>query len=536
LRPALASMRRRPFLAGAAAALAAPMISRAWAAAQVLKFIPATDLTILDPIWTTDYRTRNHAFAVFDTLYGQTGPSQGFKATPQMLAGHAIEDDGRTWRLTLRDGLMFHDGQKVLARDCVASIRRWCVRDAFGQALMQRTDELRAVDDHLIKFRLKEPFPLLPDALGKSASNMCAIMPERLALTDPFKQVPEVVGSGPFRFKADERVQGAQVVYERFRDYKPREDGTPDWTSGPKVAHFDRVEWHVIPDEATALNALRLGEVDWMEVTPADLLDKLRQDRDIRLMLLDPTGFCAALRPNHLYPPFDNREVRHALLGAVDQTDFMSAAVGTDRSQWRAPIGYFAPTSPLATEAGMPTLTGKRDYGLVRRALESAGYKGEKIVLMGPADFPILTALTEVAADMLRKSGMNVDYQATDWGTVVQRRALRKPPDQGGWNMFCTSLAGLDVFSPAGNQALRGNGAAAWFGWPSNPDLERLREAWFAAPDLDAQKRFAAEIQIQAFQDVPYYPLGLYYRQSAYRADLSGVLHGIPVFWNVQRI
>lgn len=293
----MAAMRRRPFLTGAASALAAPMISRAWAAASVLKFIPATDLTILDPIWTTDYRTRNHAFAVFDTLYGQTGPSQGFKATPQMLAGHTIDDDGLTWRLTLRDSLMFHDGQKVLARDCVASIRRWSVRDAFGQALMQRTDELRAVDDRVIMFRLKERFPLLPDALGKSASNMCAIMPERLALTDPYRQVPEVMGSGPFRFKADERVQGALVVYERFGDYRPREDSTPDWTSGQKVAHFDCVEWHVIPDEATALNALRLGEVDWMEVAPADLLDELQQDRNITLDLLDPTGFSAILGP-----------------------------------------------------------------------------------------------------------------------------------------------------------------------------------------------------------------------------------------------
>ena len=532
----MAALKRRPFLAGAASALAAPMISRAWAAASVLKFIPATDLTSLDPIWTTDYRTRNHAFAVFDTLYGQTGPSQGFKATPQMLAGHTVENDGLTWRLTLRGGLTFHDGQKVLARDCVASIRRWCVRDAFGQALMQRTNELSAADDRVIVFHLKERFPLLPDALGKTASNMCAIMPERLALTDPFKQVPEVVGSGPFRFKADERVQGALVVYERFTDYKPREDGTADWTSGPKVAHFDRVEWHVIPDEATAVSALRLGEVNWMEIAPADLLGELGQDHKIRLELLDPTGFCAILRPNHLYPPFDNRAVRHALLNAIDQTGFMSAAVGTDRSQWEVPVGYFAPSSPLATERGMPTLVGERDYGAVRASLESAGYKGEKIVVMGPGDFPVLTALTEVAADMLRKSGMNVDYQTTDWGTVVQRRANKKPPDQGGWNMFCTSLAGLDTFSPAGNQALRGNGAAAWFGWPSDPDLERLRDAWFAATDLGTQKNIAAEMQLRAFQDVPYYPLGLYYRQSAYRADLSGVLRGIPVFWNVRRI
>jgi peptide/nickel transport system substrate-binding protein len=260
------------------------------------------------------------------------------------------------------------------------------------------------------------------------------------------------------------------------------------------------------------------------------------EDRGIRVELLDPTGFCGVLRPNHLYPPFNNPAVRRALLGAIDQTDFMVAAVGTDASQWQVPIGYFPPASPLATEAGMPALTGNRDYSKVRAALASAGYKGEKVVLLGPADFPVLTAFTEVAADMLHKAGMDVDYQATDWGTVVQRRASRKPTSQGGWNLFCTSFAGFDIFSPAGDQALRGNGAAAWFGWPTDPELERLRDTWFGATDLASQKKIAAEIQIQAFQDVPYYPLGLYYRQSAYRSDLSGVLHGLPVFWNVRRM
>jgi peptide/nickel transport system substrate-binding protein len=280
---------------------------------------------------------------------------------------------------------------------------------------------------------------------------------------------------------------------------------------------------------------VRLGEMDWLEVTPSDLLGLLRTDRDVTLKVLDPTGFCAALRPNHLYPPFDNRAVRRALLGAINQTDFMMAAASADESQWQVPVGYFAPSSPLATEAGMPPLTGKRDYAKVRTDLEAAGYRGEKIVLIGPADFPILTALTEVAADTLQQSGMNVDYQATDWGTVVQRRASKKLPTQGGWNVFCASFAGLDVFSPAGHQALRGNGAAAWFGWPTDPELERLRDAWFGAPDLATQKKIAAAIQMQAFDDVPYYPLGLYYRVSAYRSNLSGILQGIPVFWNIRR-
>ena len=306
-------MRRRTFLAASVTTLALPAITRA-ASQQVLKFVPQADLAVLDPILTTAGVTRSHGYLVFDTLYAVTGPEHGFKAMPQMAAGHRVEDDGRTWRVTLRDGLMFHDGQKVLARDCVASIRRWGARDTLGQALMARADEVSAPDDKTITFRLKRPFPLLPDALGKLTPNICAIMPERLASTDPYKQITEMVGSGPYRFKADERVQGSRFVYERFVGYQPREDGEPDWTAGPKVAHLDRIEWHIIPDAATAAAALQSGEVDWWELPTGDLLPVLRHGGKISVAIIDPTGNCAILRPNHLHPPFDNPAIRRALL------------------------------------------------------------------------------------------------------------------------------------------------------------------------------------------------------------------------------
>src|SRR3984957_7407073 len=235
-------MRRRTFLATSSAALAAPRIATAQAN-RVLKFIPQSDVAILDPIWTTAYVTRNHGYMLFDTLFGTDG---AFKASPQMAAGLTTENDGKLVRVTLRDGLKFHDGTPVLARDCVASIQRWSKRDTFGATLMAVTDELTAADDKTIQFRLKRPFPLLPDALGKSPTNFPAMMPERLAKTDPFTQVTEMVGSGPYQFNAKERVVGSLMVYERFADYLPRADGTPDWTAGPKVVHFDRAECHVI--------------------------------------------------------------------------------------------------------------------------------------------------------------------------------------------------------------------------------------------------------------------------------------------------
>ena len=190
-------MKRRTLLAASAATMLAPPGATLADSKQVLKFVPQADLAVLDPILTTAGVTRSHGYLVFDTLYGVTGPEDGFKAMPQMAAGHRVEDDGRTWRVTLRDGLVFHDGQKVLARDCVASIRRWGVRDTFGQALITRIDEVSASDDKTITFRLKRPFPMLPDALGKLAASICAIMPERLASVDPYKQITEMVGSGP---------------------------------------------------------------------------------------------------------------------------------------------------------------------------------------------------------------------------------------------------------------------------------------------------------------------------------------------------
>src|SRR5713226_2964075 len=280
-------MNRREFLAAASVSLAMPAVARGQSS-QVLTVIPQADLAVLDPVWTTSYQTRDHGFLVFDTLFGVDA---SYRAQPQMLEGSTSEDDGRLWRLTLRPDLSFHDGSKVLARDCVASIKRWGARDSYGQALIAASNEILADDDKTIVFRMKRPFPLLPDALGKPPPSICAIMPERLASTDPYQQVTEMVGSGPYRYKADERVPGSRVVYERFAGYVPRQDGTPDGTAGPKIAHFERIEWRIIPDGGTVAAALQQGEVDWWLTPSADLLPLLRRDRKLTVRVADPAGF-----------------------------------------------------------------------------------------------------------------------------------------------------------------------------------------------------------------------------------------------------
>jgi peptide/nickel transport system substrate-binding protein len=529
-------MLRRQLFTGTAGMALGPVLPRVALAqrsnARTLKFIAQADLAVIDPIVTTAYVSRNHAYMVWDTLYGL---DENFRAQPQMVEGHVVAEDGRRVTMVLRPGLKFHDGEPVRAVDAVASIRRWGTRDALGQVLFSLLDELTAADDRTIVFRLKRPFPLLFEALAKPSTPVCFIMPERLAKTDSAAPVKEVIGSGPFCFRQDQRVPGSLIVYEKFADYVPRPEGTPSWTSGPKQVHFDRVEWHVIPDAATAAAALQSGEVDWWEQPTGDLQPVLRRSRDIVLEIPDPTGLVGMARFNHLHPPFNNPAIRRALLGAVKQEDFMTAVIGTDRNLWREGVGFFPPETPLASAAGIEALTSPRDYDKVKRDLAAAGYKGEKVVLIAASDFPSLNALAQVGNDMLVQSGMNVEFVSTDWGSVVQRRSSREPVEKGGWSMFFTFWAGLDMFNPGVQQALRGHGEAAWFGWPTAPKLEELRNAWFDASEPGVQKEIGRQIQLQAFQDVPYLPVGQYFQATAYRRDLTGVLKGLPLFWNVKR-
>jgi peptide/nickel transport system substrate-binding protein len=525
------AMDRRAFLAGSAAAVALPAIVRA-EASRVVRFIPEADQVLFDPVVTPAAQTREHAYLIYDTLFGL---DDSFRPQPQMVDGYTVENDGKLWRLTLRDGLKFHDGARVLARDCAASIRRWGVRDTFGQALMAATDEIAAADDRTILVRLKRPFPLLPDALGKTMAYMCPMMPERLAATDAFQPITEAIGSGPYRYVANERVPGARVVYERFAGYVPRKDGVPQTTAGPKITHFDRVEWSIIQEPSTAAAALQRGEVDWLQTPNPDLLPVLRANKAITVRIISPTGLVAYMRFNQLLPPFDNPAIRRALIGAITQSDYMTAINGTDKSLWRDGVGYFCPGSPLANDAGMAALTGKRDLARVRSELASAGYKGERVAMLVATDVAYLRIMGDVTADLFKQIGVNVDYQAIDWTTVVQRRSKMDPVQAGGWNLFCINDNGVNQLNPASHLWLRGNGKAAAPGWPTSPKLEALRDAWLQAADLAAQQALAKQIQLQAFEDVPYIPLGQSIAPTAYRNDLVGVLNGQPTFWNVRR-
>src|SRR5690242_16850601 len=230
-------------------------------AQTTLRIVPHSDLKVLDPVWTTAYITRNHGYLIYDVLFAKDASGN---IQPQMVDKYETSPDKLTWTFTLRDGLEWHDGKPVTAEDCVASIKRWGVRDSLGQQLMASVSEITALDQRTFRISLKEPYGLVLEALGKPSSNTPFMMPKRVADTDPYKQIDDYTGSGPFIFKKDEWKAGEKVVYVKNPKYKPRSEA-PSMLAGGKLAKVDRVEWLAISDPATAANALLTGEIDIIE-------------------------------------------------------------------------------------------------------------------------------------------------------------------------------------------------------------------------------------------------------------------------------
>jgi peptide/nickel transport system substrate-binding protein len=511
--------------------LSMPALSQG-AAARTLRFVPQANLANFDPVWGTQYVVRNAAALVWDTLYGIDATLQPQR---QMVESEEVSDDGLIWTFRLRPGLKFHDGEPVLSKDVVASLARWSARDAMGLMIKAIQNELTAVDDKTFKWVLKQPYPKMLLALGKNSPPCTFIMPERIAQTDPFKQITEYIGSGPMKFAKGEWVPGAKAVFEKFTDYVPRQE-KGSWLAGGKQLLVDRVEWVVIPDPATAAAALQNGEVDWWENPITDLVPVLKKNRNISVDIADPLGNIGVFRMNHLHPPFNDVKARRAILMALSQEDYMRALVGDDTSLWKPLPGFFTPDTPLYTEEGGEILKGKRDIAAAKKLLAESGYSGQPVTCLVAQDQPITKAQGDVTADLLKHLDMNVDFVATDWGTVGSRRAQKTPPGQGGWQMFHTWHAGADCLNPATYNGIRGSGDKAWWGWPTSPAVEKEVMAWFEAKSLDEEKTAVNRLNRAALEDVIYAPTGFFLSYTAWRKNISGVAKGpLPFFWGVSK-
>lgn len=531
------SMNRRAALRGMAGAAVvaattggASRLVRA-ADLKVIRMAPQSDLKVLDPIWTTAFITRNHAYMVYDTLFGLDANNQ---VKPQMVDTYTTAPDGMHWRFTLRKGLAFHDGSPVTTADVIQSLQRWGQRDGLGQQMFAALDTITAVDANTFQMTFKQPFGLVLDALAKPSANAPFIMPKRVAMTPADTQIDDATGSGPYIFAKSEYRPGDRIVYLKNTKYVPR-DEPPSGTAGGKHVYIDRMEWIVMKDAQTQASALKSGAIDMIEWLPAEQYNAMKADPNIALEMPMPASM-VGLHMNHLLPPFDNVKISQAAILSINQEALL-------RAQQVHPELYNLCTSIYpcgSTFASDKTsyFTGKPQFAKARALLKEAGYDGKPIVLMWPADFAVINKYAPVMAALLKQSGFNVDLQSMDWPTLVMRRAKKDPVAQGGWNMFLTGWSAADQINPLYFAPMSGNGTKGWFGWPTDPKLEALKNQFVTATDAAQRKQLATQLQEEVFNAGIYGTIGETKALTALRKDrVSGLVHGpVGVFWGLKRV
>jgi peptide/nickel transport system substrate-binding protein len=525
-------MSRRHLVQGAAATAAlscGPSLVRAQNDSQTIRFVAEADLRIVDPVWTTAYITRNHAYLVYDTLFGT---DESLQIRPQMVDRTVVSADGMRYTFTLRDSLRWHDGQRVLAEDCVESLKRWGKRDRLGQLLFARTAKIAPINDKTFTIELSERFSWVLEALGKTGGNVPFMMPARIAATSRDQQIKEVVGSGPFRFVSEEWQPGEQAVYLRNPDYVPR-DEMPSGSTGGKRVYVDKVIWRYIPDPWQTLEGLEAGELDWWQEPPLDFIPRIKSNPALQAIDSDPLGVQGWLRPNFLHPPFNNRKAREALLHMMDQVTYLAWAIG-QADYYRPCYSVFACGGPYTTRIGSAPMA-EHDLARARQLVQESGYDGKPIVVLQVIDRPFLNAAAVVTRRRLESIGFKVILKAVDWSTNLVVRARKDPPDKGGWNLLHTWFHAADVINPAVHFGLSGAGPRAWFGWPEIPALEKLATDWVLATDEPKRLRLADEIQRIAFEEVAYVPWGEWVQPTAFRKNVQDMLKfDAPIFWNVR--
>ena len=340
------------------------------------------------------------------------------------------------------------------------------------------------------------------------------MMPKRVAETSPNEQISDYTGSGPFVFRKDEWKPGDKAVYVKFDKYKPRAE-PPSGLAGGKVAKVDRVEWKVVADQQTAVNALIAGEIDFIEQPSHDLLPIVRNDGNIKLVDWNPLGNQYAFRFNTTAKPFDNVKIRQALLYAFNQQDFLQATIG-DKQYYKVCKALFVCGTPLASDKGMDGLL-ESNFAKAQALLKEGGYDGTPIVLMHSTDLQVLTNLAPVAKSLMEKGGFKVDMQSMDWQTLVARRAKKDPPNAGGWNAFMTSWVSADILNPVMAGFANAGCDKAMFGWPCDEQTEKLRDQFARETDPAKQKEIAAAVQKRNTEVTTHLFLGQWYLPAAAR-------------------
>ena len=485
----------------------------------VLTYIPIQDCGLLDSIPFNDWCAANHQIAVQDQPFGLDALGE---ARPQMVGEWTLSPDGLTYTMTLRDGIMYHNGDPVLAETVVASINRWAGKAAAGRAIFEPyVTSMSALDARTFQFVLNEPIGLiLPNIASQRLPVLTVQTPEDAAL-GPLDYAANLIGSGPFTFVSWQ--PGNQLIWDRWEGYVPRDEPTSGW-AGSKFVMVDRVVNQFVVDPNTKAALLEAGEVDLVHRMSADLFPAVDANPNT-IPFFDPQANTNQLRFNHVQPPSSNKLFRLAVAMAIDQAEYVAAMQPVPFA--RECFSIWGCRTALETTTDSENFLAPTDLTVARRLLAESGYNNEVVVLMAANNFTEILNAGIVTNAVLERLGVNVDFQQIPWTTMAEKRNVRDPIDQGGWSMFHTWSSAREphesiFFNPD------------WAGWYENEEVEQLKQDYLRAPDLAARRAIAERLQVIFMDDFPSIIVGEHFGYSAMRSDVRDFINTpIHPFWRV---
>ena len=493
-----------------------------------LRITSQGSISQLDPVYTAFYVTNAVSSHIFETLFGW---NTNLEAQPRMVKSWDVSSDGLVYNFTLRDGQTFHNGRTVQSVDIIASVNRWRDAGSPGAGVIRKFSEddwLTAVDDSTMRATLTEPLGALVFILGLPHFGSF-MMPESQASTSFSEPVPELIGSGAYKFSLWE--PGNQVALDRFADYVPRNEPGNGYV-GASIAYFDRLIWLEIPDEETKVAGLQTAEWDVVDSAAFDFLKRLQDDPELQVGLYKP-GMRSNIYLNPQIPPFSYLEARQALQTGISVEDFMYALGDSD--VWIVCAALYYCGTPLAVDDGerfdVETSAGTRTIGYNIQDMETAqlllndsDYAGETTVILNPTDYGTITPLGLVLQPVMREIGFIVEMPAYDWATVT---SMFGNTDSYGlatdwYSHWCCGTPVQDhLISGTLDFIIK------------DEELLNLQLSFVREPDAAARLDIVREINRQRFQKVTSLSLGQFFPITPATIDLKNFnISALPFYTN----
>ena len=435
----------------------------------------------IDAMVTSSQASRNVNMHIYETLFGF---DEAIEPIPMLAETAIISDDGLTYRIPLRDGVKFHNGDVMDAEDVKASMERYDKYGATGN-MLDLMESIEVTGDQEVTIKLSEASPTFLRTIS-SPRAPAVIIPAEEAAKGPDEI--EFIGTGLYKFV--EYVPDSHVTLERFDDYSQdtRYDG-PRGFGGKKTPYFDKITFRIMPELGAEVAALETGEVHVVERMPPPAARRLEGSDDVTIYENMPWAFLTFIL-NMKEPPTDNAKFREAVQVALNMEAIAGIASG---GVFNLHHGWMYDGSTYDAGDIGSEFYNVADTERAKALLQEAGYNGEEFVLLTDSTIEEHNKAAVVIAEQLNAAGINAKINLVDWPTALKMRL-----EDTGWNGW-TLMMGIEPY--LGPVALISTlaGEQTHFNAP-DAEIDALYAELSAGKTIEERKATFAKIQQRLYE------------------------------------